>query len=106
MLFTWQGLLVWTQQDTTITLDNRDVLLAGVHHTMVPQWPTNIKNYVSILCIHLQAMHVNNTSMFYAPHASIVVWKSQIGAKSLVNLGTGKKLTCFDPLRKGCRIFF
>jgi hypothetical protein len=35
MLFTWQGLLVWTQQETTITLDNRDVLLAGVCHTMV-----------------------------------------------------------------------
>ena len=35
MLFTWQGLLVWTQQETTITLDNRDVLLAGVRHTMV-----------------------------------------------------------------------
>ena len=29
MLFTWQGLLVWTQQETTITLDNRYVLLAG-----------------------------------------------------------------------------
>ena len=50
-------------------------------------------------------MHVNNACMFYAPHASIVVWKSQIGAKTLVYLGTGKKLTCFDPLRKGCRIF-
>jgi hypothetical protein len=35
MLFTCQGLLVWTQQETTITLDNRDVLLAGVRHTMV-----------------------------------------------------------------------
>jgi hypothetical protein len=35
MLFTWQRLLVWTQQETTITLDNRDILLAGVHHTMV-----------------------------------------------------------------------
>ncbi len=35
MLFTWQGLLVWTQQETTITLDNRDVLLAGMRHTMV-----------------------------------------------------------------------
>jgi hypothetical protein len=35
MLFTWQGLLVCTQQETTITLDNRDVLLAGVRHTMV-----------------------------------------------------------------------
>jgi hypothetical protein len=56
--------------------------------------------------MHLQAMHVNNACMFYAPRASIVVWKSQIGAKTLVNLGTGKKLTCFDPLRKGCRIFF
>jgi hypothetical protein len=44
--------------------------------------------------------------MFYAPHASIVVWKSQIGANTLVNLGAGKKLTCFDPLWKGCRIFF
>jgi hypothetical protein len=49
-------------------------------------------------------MHVNNACMFYAPHASIVVWKSQIGAKTLVNLGTGKKLMCFDPLRKGCYI--
>ena len=35
MLFTWQGLLVWTQQETTITLDNWGVLLAGVRHTMV-----------------------------------------------------------------------
>jgi hypothetical protein len=35
MLFTWQGLLVWTQQDTTISLDNRGVLLAGVRYTMV-----------------------------------------------------------------------
>jgi len=35
MFFTWQGLLVWTQQETTITLDNRGVLLAGVRHTMV-----------------------------------------------------------------------
>ena len=35
MHFTWQGLLVWTQQETTITLDNRGVLLAGVRHTMV-----------------------------------------------------------------------
>ena len=37
MLFTWQGLLVWTQQEqeTTITLDNRDALLAGVRHTMI-----------------------------------------------------------------------
>jgi hypothetical protein len=51
-------------------------------------------------------MHVNSACMFYAPHASIVVWKSQIGAKTLLNLGAGKKLTCFDPLRKGCRIFF
>ena len=42
----------------------------------------------------------------FMPHMHIVVWKSQIGAKTLVNLGTGKKLTCFDPLRKGCRIFF
>ncbi len=50
-------------------------------------------------------MHVNNACMFYAPHASIVVWKSQIGAKSQVNYGAGKKLTCFDPLWKGCRIF-
>jgi urease accessory protein UreH len=46
-------------------------------------------------------MHVNNACMFYAPHASIVVWKSQIGAKTLVNLGAGKKLMCFDPLQKG-----
>jgi hypothetical protein len=43
--------------------------------------------------------------MFYAPHASIVVWKSQIGAKTLVNLGAGKILTCFDPLLKGCVLF-
>jgi hypothetical protein len=35
MRFTLQGLLVWTQQDTTISLDNRGVLLAGVRHTMV-----------------------------------------------------------------------
>jgi len=44
--------------------------------------------------------------MFYAQYASIVVWKSQNGAKTLVNLGAGKKLTCFDPLRKGCCDFF
>ena len=35
MLFTWQGLLVWTQQETTIKLDSWGVLLAGVGHTMV-----------------------------------------------------------------------
>jgi len=35
MRLTWQGLLVWTQQETTITLDNQGVLLAGVRHTMV-----------------------------------------------------------------------
>jgi hypothetical protein len=52
-------------------------------------------------------MHVNNACMFYAPYASIVVWNSQNGAKALVNLGAGNKLTCFDPLWKGCRdIFF
>jgi hypothetical protein len=39
--------------------------------------------------------------MFYAPYASIVVWKSQNGTKTLVNLGAGKKLMCFDPLQKG-----
>ena len=27
--------LVWTQQETTITLDNWDILLAAVRHTMV-----------------------------------------------------------------------
>jgi len=47
-------------------------------------------------------MHVNNACMFYAPYASIIVWKLQNGAKSLVKLGAGKKLTCFDQLRKGC----
>ena len=41
-------------------------------------------------------MHVNNAYMFYAPYASKEVWKSQNGAKTLVNLGTGKKLTCLD----------
>jgi hypothetical protein len=51
-------------------------------------------------------MHVNNACMFYAQYASIVVWKSQNGAETLVNLGTRKKLTCFDPLRKGCGDFF
>ena len=50
-------------------------------------------------------MHVNNVCMFCAPYAYIVVWKSQNGAKTLVNLGAGKKLTCFDPLRKGYRDF-
>ena len=40
------------------------------------------------------------------PHMHIVVWKSQNGAKTLVNLGAGKKVTCFDLLRKGCRDFF
>ena len=40
-------------------------------------------------------MHVNNACMLNAPYASIVVWKSQNGAKTLVNLGAGKKLTCF-----------
>ena len=51
-------------------------------------------------------MHVNNACMFYAPYASIVVWKSQIGSKTLVNLGAGKKLTCFDPYRRVAVIFF
>ncbi len=51
-------------------------------------------------------MHVNNAYMFYAPYASKEVWKSQNGAKTLVNLGAGKKLTCFDPLQKGCRDIF
>ena len=41
-----------------------------------------------------------------APFAPIVIWKSQNGAKTLVILGAGKKLKCFDPLRKGCRDFF
>ncbi len=35
MLFKCQGQLVWAQQDTTRSLDNRGVLLAGVRHTMV-----------------------------------------------------------------------
>jgi hypothetical protein len=30
--------------------------------------------------------------MFYAPYASIVVWKSQNGAKTVVNLGAVNKL--------------
>ena len=51
-------------------------------------------------------MHLNNECMFYAQYASIVVWKSQNGAETLVNLGARKKLTCFDPLRKGCGDFF
>jgi len=45
-------------------------------------------------------MHVNNACMFYAPFASIIVWKLQNGA------GARQKLTCFDQLRKGCRDFF
>jgi hypothetical protein len=48
-------------------------------------------------------MHVNNAC--FMPHMHLLVWKSQNGAKTLVNLGAGKKLTCFDPLRKGCRFF-
>ena len=59
-----------------------------------------------LLYIHLQAMHVNNACMFYAPYASIVVWKLQNGTKTLVKLGAGHKLTCFDQLRKGCVFFF
>jgi hypothetical protein len=51
-------------------------------------------------------MHVNNACMLYAPYASIVVWKFQNGAKTLVKLGAGQKLTCFDQLRKGCHVFF
>jgi hypothetical protein len=51
-------------------------------------------------------MHVNNACMFYAQYASIVVCKSQNGAETLVNVGARKKLTCFDPLRKGCGDFF
>ncbi len=51
-------------------------------------------------------MHVNNVCMFYALYASIIVWKLQNSAKSLVKLGTGQKLTCFDQLRKGCRDFY
>jgi hypothetical protein len=44
--------------------------------------------------------------MFYAQYASIVVWKSQNGAETQVNFGARKKLTCFDPLWKGCGDFF
>ena len=44
--------------------------------------------------------------MFYAPYASIIVWKLQNGAKSLVKFGVGQKLTMFDQLRKGYRDFF
>ncbi len=51
-------------------------------------------------------MHVNNACIFYAQYASIVVWKSQNGAETLVNFSARKKLTCFDPLRKGCSDFF
>ncbi len=40
------------------------------------------------------------------PHMHLLVWKLQNGTKSLVKLGAGQKLTCFDPLRKGCRDFF
>ena len=51
-------------------------------------------------------MHVNNVCMFYALYAFIIVWKLQNDAKSLVKLGAGQKLTCFDQLWKGCRDFF
>ena len=44
--------------------------------------------------------------MFYAPYASIIVWKLQNGAKSLVKFGAEQKYTFFDQLRKGCRDFF
>ena len=50
-------------------------------------------------------MHVNNACMFYAPYASIVVRKLQNGPISLVKLGVGQKLTCFDQLQKGYRDF-
>jgi hypothetical protein len=42
----------------------------------------------------------------FMPHMHMVVWKLQNGAKSLFKLGAGQKLTCLDPLRKGCRDFF
>ena len=45
-------------------------------------------------------------SVCFITYAPIVGWKSQNGEKTLVNLGAGKKLTCFDPLRKGCHDFF
>jgi hypothetical protein len=51
-------------------------------------------------------MHVNNACMFYAPYASIVVRKLQNGPISLVKLGVGQKLTCFDQLQKGYRDYF
>ncbi len=50
-------------------------------------------------------MHANSACMFYAPNSSKIVWKSQNGTKTPVNLGAGKKLTCFDPLWKGCLYF-
>jgi hypothetical protein len=44
--------------------------------------------------------------VYFMPHMHMVVWKLQNGAKSLFKLGAGQKLTCLDPLRKGCRDFF
>ena len=73
---------------------------------MLAQQPTLSKNYVSIINIHLKAMHVNNSCMFYAPYASILVWKLQNDAKTLVKLCAGQNLTCFDQLRKSSRDFF
>jgi hypothetical protein len=100
-------MLVWTQQETTITLDNRGVLLAGVCHTMVASM-THLQSELCLNTLHTSSSHacVNNACMFYAQYASIVVWKSQNGAETQVNFGARKKLTCFDPLRKGCGDFF
>jgi len=76
------------------------------HGTLNGPLTVSSKKYVSMICMHLQAMHVNNACMFYASYASVVAWKSQNGTKTLVNLGVGKKVTSLDTLRKGCRDFF
>ena len=41
-------------------------------------------------------MHINNACMFYAPYASIIVWKLQNGAKSIPQTETSllEKKTC------------
>ena len=50
-------------------------------------------------------MHVNNACMFYATYEPIAVWKQQNGAKTLVNLGAGKKLTCLTRYGRVAGIF-
>ena len=106
MLFTWHGLLVWTQQETTITLDNRGVLLGrcAPHHG-------SLNSQLTLRIMSQYFAYIFKPCMWtmpacFMPHMHLLVWKSQIGAKTLVNMDAGKKLTCFDLLRKGCRDFF